>query len=216
MADHIRNNETRTPGGDLLMSQHKVWTRSRRLFDLVEPDPGEVRLSDIVLPLSEARRYACQSQLPLTVASHSIILSRHVPAHLRPAAILHDTAEAYTGDIIAPLKNLFPDFAMHYQSIELGILEAIETAFEVDFVRFMAELDRWDKALAEIEMYEFYGRDTGPFLIDRGLAGKDIRRASQMKTHEIAFEFLLAICDVAPAARSDLSVIEPSVMKATA
>jgi len=198
------------------MSQYKVWTRSRALFDLVEPDPQEVVLSDIVLPLAEARRYACQSPLPLTVASHSVILSRYVPAHLKPAAILHDAAEAYTGDVIAPLKKLFPDFAMHYQSLELGILESIETAFDVRFVEHLAELDRWDKALAEIEMYEFYGREPGRTLIDRNLAGRDIRRASNMKHHEIAFEFLISICDIAPSVRSDLSAIAHPLTKASA
>lgn len=193
------------------MSQHKVWTRSKILFDLVEPDPDEVVLSDIVFPLSSKRRYSDQTTLPLTVAAHSVILSRFVPPHLKAAAVLHDAAEAYTGDIIAPIKKLFPDFAMHLKTLELGVLTAIEQAFEVPFVEHLPDLDRWDKALADIEMNFFYGRAIHHSLVEWASALREIQRFTQMSVDSIAFEFMLSICEISSITRSQIAdLVKPS------
>jgi 5'-deoxynucleotidase YfbR-like HD superfamily hydrolase len=45
------------------------------------------------------------------VAQHSLLVAGLVPARLRLAALLHDAAEAYLGDMVKPLKAFFPEFS---------------------------------------------------------------------------------------------------------
>jgi hypothetical protein len=51
-----------------------------------------------------------------------------VPEELRFSALLHDAAEAYLGDMVKPLKNLFPEFSL----IEARVMEIIGHRFGLD------------------------------------------------------------------------------------
>lgn len=185
------------------MITHKIWTVSGREFDLSNPQPDEIRLADIILPLAEAPRYAAQTRQPLSVLSHQLTMSKIVPRHLSAAALLHDAGEAYTGDIIGPIKRLLPpDARLLLKTLELGILEAIEKALGIEFVSDLPDLDKYDKALAEHEMLYFYGRPVASAgLFEPELAQRLISRSLNRSKHVVAFEYLSALAHLSPAAR---------------
>lgn len=84
-------------------------TASGLWLDLARPDPAAIRLTDIARHLSRLNRYTGAGMLPISVAQHSLLVSRAVErqgARLALLALLHDAHEAYTGDIVTPMKNL--------------------------------------------------------------------------------------------------------------
>ncbi len=110
-----------------------IRTFSGAFFDFAAPTPQMVRLEDIAHALSNCCRFCGQSREFYSVAQHSILVSElvltddlgpNVYDEVRLQALLHDASEAYTGDIVTPLKRILPDF----QVIEAGIQAVIEIA----------------------------------------------------------------------------------------
>lgn len=66
-------------------------------------------------------------------------------------ALLHDASEAYTGDIIKPLKMYLPNFV----NIENGIMQAIAIRFKLPIDR-MSELKSTDLLIQNLEYDGFY------------------------------------------------------------
>jgi len=197
------------------MSDHKTTTTSGQLFDLLEPDPEQINLAEIITPLCRAQRYAGQTIKPLSVGAHSLILSRLVPRPLRAAALLHDAAEAYTGDITEPIKGLLPAATLNLlESVERGILQAIEDHLGLLFVGNLPAVMPYDQALAQLEMLHFYGRQPthqALALIEPLTATQQLSRALYMTPDQIAFEFLCALCDLSPGLRKEaLDYLTPS------
>jgi len=87
----------------------QVRVNSGRLIDLADPRPNDFLIEDIAWALGTMVRYNGHIPYPYTVARHSIIMSYYVPAENAMEALLHDAGEAYCGDIIKPLKRLYPD-----------------------------------------------------------------------------------------------------------
>ena len=96
-------------------------TVSGKIIDLENPDPEKICINDIAWALSRIVRYTGHTvqRIPYTVGQHSIVVS----SMARKAAVeadaseldieiisilglLHDAAEAYTGDISGPLKKI--------------------------------------------------------------------------------------------------------------
>jgi 5'-deoxynucleotidase YfbR-like HD superfamily hydrolase len=83
-------------------------TASGREIDLLEPDPARISLADIAHHLSQINRWNGASQRPISVAQHSLLVSRALERHgprLAMLGLLHDAHEAYMGDIATPVKN---------------------------------------------------------------------------------------------------------------
>ena len=98
-------------------------------FYPLEPRIDQVAIEDIAHGLAYQCRFNGQTQEFYSVAQHSLVVSSLVPTDLRLAALLHDAAEAYLGDMVKPLKVLLPAFA----SIEEQVTAIIAEAFDVDF-----------------------------------------------------------------------------------
>lgn len=87
--------------------------------DLYRPDPATLNLEDIARGMAYTCRYGGHVSRYYSVAEHVVLvhdLLRHRGAGsmtLR-AALFHDTAEAYLGDVVAPLK-----WAMRRESIDM-------------------------------------------------------------------------------------------------
>lgn len=96
------NNDPRgTPG--------EMRTVTGKLVNLNDFRPEHVDVTDIAWALSRILRYNGHIKLNYNVAMHSIIMSYAVPEDYAIEALFHDAGEAYTGDIIWPLKALFPE-----------------------------------------------------------------------------------------------------------
>lgn len=76
-------------------------------FDLANPTPAMIDPADIAWHLSMINRWCGNLRLPYSVAQHSVLVARAIERpDWRIYGLLHDAGEAYTGDIISPLKQM--------------------------------------------------------------------------------------------------------------
>jgi hypothetical protein len=121
------------------MSESRSWifTRSGAKFDVLDPKVEDVHLSDIVWSLSRVCRFNGHTRRFYSVAQHSLHTAELIyewtgDRSLALSALLHDAAEAYTGDIARPIKRMFEDrFPGSFEELELGVELAIMARFNV-------------------------------------------------------------------------------------
>lgn len=100
-----------------------IQTRSGTRFDLLDPRPEMIDISDIGHALSHLCRFTGHVSRFMSVAEHSVMVSNLVPAQDALAGLLHDATEAYVGDVARPLKQLLPDYKVIEDRIWLVIAE---------------------------------------------------------------------------------------------
>lgn len=97
---------------------------SGRHFDLANPDVNEILVDDIAHGLAHTCRYAGQCDGFYSVAEHSVLVSQVIP-HSKLAALFHDAAEAFIGDMTGPLKCLLPEYKVIEKKIERAIFKCL-------------------------------------------------------------------------------------------
>jgi hypothetical protein len=115
-------------------------TYSGRKFWPLAPRAQDVELADVAHGLAMTCRYGGHSRMFYSVAEHCILVSQFVEMHARNAgkpadevrqlaqlALMHDSAEAYIGDMIRPLKHQ-PEMA-EFRRAEIAIEAEIAKAF---------------------------------------------------------------------------------------
>ena len=117
-----------------------------RTLDLFNPDPNEIRIEEIANALSKICRFGGQCYHIYSVAQHSIASASTAyvateDPELTLAVLMHDSAEAYCGDIITPIKRYLGDV---YTDIEKSIETAIGKKFDIDFNKFKKEIKIYD------------------------------------------------------------------------
>lgn len=83
---------------------HSIETRSGRFLDPFDTNLADIDIEDIASGLSMLPRFAGQTRWPYPVAAHSCMVHDLVEPEHRLAALLHDAAEAYIGDLARPIK----------------------------------------------------------------------------------------------------------------
>lgn len=102
-------------------------THGGTFINLLAPNENSIHLDDIAHALSNICRFTGHVHKFYSVAQHSVIVSRLVTADNCAAALLHDAAEAYIGDVSSPLKAQLSV----YKQIEAAMSAAICRRFNL-------------------------------------------------------------------------------------
>ena len=121
----------------LYPGKHKGWMET---YGGKAVNPFHVRKEDIDIvaiahSLSLICRYNGHCKVFYSVAEHSVRVSDIVEPEYRLAALLHDAAEAYWGDVIRPLKYNLPVI----QEEEEKVLKVVMNRFDVDYSKEVRE-----------------------------------------------------------------------------
>lgn len=148
-------------------------TLSGKRFDLMAPSPEMIDIEDIASGLANQGHFNGQSPYMFPIAQHCILVCDEYALSnpnesdaMKLMALLHDASEAYTGDIIKPLKMFLPNFV----SIENSIMQAIAIRFNLPIER-MSEIKPYDLRIQNNEYDGFY-RDLKITYLDPEFARK--------------------------------------------
>lgn len=100
-----------------------MYTSQGNAYWPFDPRPEEIHIETIAHHLANQCRFngavqhkTDERKIFYSVAEHSVLCSYFVPFFAREA-LMHDAGEAFTGDLIRPLKY-HPDFKENFQSLE--------------------------------------------------------------------------------------------------
>jgi 5'-deoxynucleotidase YfbR-like HD superfamily hydrolase len=115
-------------------------------FDFLDPSSSAFTIEDIAHGLAHVCRYAGQCRNFYSVAEHSVLVSDLAGEHAF-AALLHDAAEAFLGDVTRPLKQLLPEYKRLERLVEraifdrFGVAEIPSMVKDLDLAVLAAEQD---------------------------------------------------------------------------
>lgn len=122
-------------------------TASGQEINLFDPDPNKISIQDIAGSLSKICRFGGNVNHFYSVAQHSCLVAWLAGPKLSMAALMHDAAEAYCGDVIRPLKLML---GYKYSEIEEKMLRAIFTRFTIDY-DLLHHVKAYDNYALELE-----------------------------------------------------------------
>jgi 5'-nucleotidase len=118
-------------------------TASGRKFYPLEPSPDDVELVDVAHGLAFTCRYGGHTKRYYSVAEHCVLVSEVIERDARASgmppdfvraialeALLHDSAEAYVGDMVRPLKHQ-PEM-IEFRNAEARIEDCVRAAFKIE------------------------------------------------------------------------------------
>lgn len=132
-------------------SQHEVETFSGLFVDTNNPDPSTILLKDIAHALSNTCRFGGHCDGFYSVAEHSVFCSVRIQRKGGTktdalAALHHDDAEAYLGDIPRPMKPLLGEaYKRLTDKMDAAIVQGLELPFGVEALHDPAvkDVDVW-------------------------------------------------------------------------
>ena len=123
-------------------------------FDAANPDPAYVPEAWVLAhALARINRFAGHGRITTNVAHHSLVVAtlaicREASPRAVLGALLHDTAEAFIGDVPSPVKRML---GSELHDLERGIQRAVAEAFGIHLEHIesddVAEADRLALAL---------------------------------------------------------------------
>lgn len=130
-------------------------------------DPGAISLPSIARALGKICRFTGQTSTFYSVADHSVVVAEIVLERTGSkgealAALLHDAAEAFLGDVSSPLKRLLGE---PYRELERLATAAIMSKFGVGSLYHVAkkEIHRADMIALATEKRDFMPFDPDPW-----------------------------------------------------
>jgi hypothetical protein len=143
---------------DLFNYDGHINTRSNIRFSLFDPKPEQIEITDISHGLAYKAHFGGQTPQYFSIAQHCLLVVDFLPIEWRLykpeivlAALLHDAAEAYIGDMIKPLKIHLPKFVEVEDKIQSVIFEKFDLKME-----YMSQIKKYDKLAQEYEFEVFY------------------------------------------------------------
>lgn len=147
----------------------QIQTISGLWFDFKNPKTDQISLHDIAWSQSMSVRYGGHLYRQYNIADHSL----NVCDLLRDwgfdeltqiHGLLHDAPEAYTGDIVTPLKLMLNEMA----GIEDNIYNVICDAFSIPLLGDYSMVHKADKYMYEVERFSGFVRNVDG-IIDHGI-----------------------------------------------
>jgi 5'-deoxynucleotidase YfbR-like HD superfamily hydrolase len=91
---------------------------------------GAITIENIAHGLSNICRFHGQLKTFFSVAQHSVLMAQNAPNNrLAILCMLHDAAEAYTGDVITPIKQAVKKHTPYIKNLEDKIDGAVQRVF---------------------------------------------------------------------------------------
>jgi hypothetical protein len=130
---------------------HEIELYSGRYLDLQEPNASVIGLEDVAHGLAFTCRYSGQCADYYSIAQHSVMCSRYVALkdgtlEEQLAALHHDDAEAFLGDVVRPLKSLLqPQYGQLSDTMDVAVAEAFGNLWPADALKLpiVKEADNW-------------------------------------------------------------------------
>lgn len=109
-------------------------TYTGKRVSVMNPQPEEINLEDIVTALSKQCRFNGHCSKFYSVAEHcvrgSYLAEKLYNKKIAKEFLLHDATETYMGDMIRPVKRMIPQF----EEMEQVFWKAISTKFKLPYV----------------------------------------------------------------------------------
>ena len=137
-----------------------IQTFTGRQFWPCDPRPEEIFIEDIAHSLALQCRFAGHCAAFYSVAQHSVLVSRQVPARLALWGLLHDASEAYLTDLTRPLKRSTA-LGAEYRLIEAVVMKVVCERFGLSQEE-PAAVKRADKMLLMTEKRDFMRAGSAP------------------------------------------------------
>ena len=133
---------------------------SGRYLDLRDPQPDQFTLTDIAGALSKICRFGGQCQRFYSVAEHSVMCAAQArddgyAIDVIAAALMHDAAEAFIGDVVKPLKVMLPE----YDVIEKRMESVIAAKYKIEFKQTSGKWKEIDRAMLIAERRAMFTPD---------------------------------------------------------
>lgn len=126
-----------------------VQTWSGKRFYPFAPDVDSIDILDIAHALAMTCRYGGHCKQFYSVAQHSVLVASKAPAELALRALMHDAPEAYTGDLVRPIKK-HPEMVV-FQWVEETVERAICAKFDLPFPIMNLAIKRLDNRILNDE-----------------------------------------------------------------
>lgn len=112
------------------LDHSKAWitTFTGKQFFHLNPQPEQICIEDIAHALSMNCRWTGHTKYHYSVAQHSVYVSYLVPFSDAKKGLMHDSPEAYIGDMNRPLKH-YTEAGVIYSQIEESIEKVIFEKF---------------------------------------------------------------------------------------
>lgn len=116
----------------------------KRFFPF-DPRVEDIDIDDIAHALSMTCRFGGHCKQFYSVAQHSVLVASKAAPHNALRALLHDAPEAYTGDLVRPIKK-HPEMVV-FEWVEEQIERAVCAKFDLPFRIVNAEIKRLDNRI---------------------------------------------------------------------
>lgn len=126
-----------------------IYLNATQACDPWNPDPSVISVRSIADTLSKLCRFGGRTKRFYSVAQHSVLVADLVDVvtdfenpMLSLAALMHDAAEAFLGDIVTPIKRELV-LLSSYQSLSTKEAEILKTIFNTLQIPWPSEVD-WE------------------------------------------------------------------------
>lgn len=144
--DTLLHNLTKMSETKAYVKDGHMITVSGKLINLFDPDPNMIDINDIAHGLSNTCRWNGHTGEFFSVAQHVVLGVEVCKRERRPQWVLHDSEETYFGDVIKPLKNMFPEIEKASITMRKLIYKqlGVEYIYDEEIERVDAYMLDWD------------------------------------------------------------------------